>query len=71
MKKIKFPKLIKTDDWEGYAIEDIKAFLPKYKYSEFCNWYSGQTGGVSKDGRFCVYKDDWEKYLRYAGIAIG
>ena len=71
MKKIKFPKLIKQDDWEGYALKDIKKFLPREKYSEFCNWFSGQTGGVSSDMEFCIYKHDWEKFLIHAGIAIG
>lgn len=71
MNRIIFPKLIKTDDWEGYTILDIKKFLPKEKYSEFCNWFSGKTGGVNKDCGFCVYKHDWEKFLIHAGISIG
>jgi hypothetical protein len=71
MKKLNFPKLIEEDDWVGYDIKAIKRFLTPLGYQKFRTWFSGQTGGISKDGKFCVYKDDFNRFLLTIGLSVG
>ena len=70
IREAKFPPLIKTKSYNGYDIEDIKKFLSKEQYSEFCNWFSGKTGGIHK-GKYLCYEWDFRKFLDHIGFSIG
>lgn len=69
MKKAKL-KLIKTDSYEGYYAEDIKAALTPEEFKKFGDWFAGQTGAIH-DGKLLVYKWDWDRYnSKYRNSAI-
>ena len=69
---MEMPKLIRTEEWEGYDIKDLKVFFePVGKWLEFNNWFHGKTGGITEDGKFCVYKHDFDKFCDHIGLSIG
>lgn len=54
---------VKNEDAEGIDIEVIKKNLPKIQYMQFCNWFGGKTGGVTKNGKYFIFIWDWERFL--------
>jgi len=65
-------KIVKNADAEGYDIADIKQALTPEQYSKFNNWFAGQTGGITDDGKFFVYTWDWQRFLQdELGLSIG
>ena len=71
MKEIKLPKLIKTRDYDGYDMEDLRKFFNPSQYAHFRTWFNGQTGGLHK-GKYIVYKYDFDRFcLNELGLAIG
>ncbi len=63
------PQLFKRNDWEGYSVKDIDAFLGNSSL-EFWNWFRGKTG-VMDDKKMFVLKADWDRFCWYWGISIG
>lgn len=64
---IKMPELIQAEDWQSYEYSQLTRYIEKkygvIKLREFKKWFHGQTGGIYK-GKFCVYKDDFEQFLK-------
>lgn len=48
----------------GYDWEEIKEVLTPDQYDKFCNFMSGQTMGLHKDGREIVYSYDFDRFVR-------
>jgi len=67
---LEMPRLIETEEWSGYEYDEVLKYFAHRK-GEFINWFSGQTGGITKDGKFCVYKDDFDKFCLHIGLLIG
>ena len=59
-------KLIKSSEFEGYYLDDIKEELGIEKYKKFLKWFVGQTGAIHEE-KFLVYKWDWERYQKGSG----
>lgn len=68
---VKMPRLIKTKTWQGYDVKEIKKFLGASKYRELMNWFAGKTGGITEDGRYCIYDYDFKKGCEAIGLMIG
>ena len=67
----KLPTLIEEADWHGYEIDEVRNFfrkIGKLKVITWDKWFAGQTGGISKDGKFCVYKGDFDRFCYQQGI---
>ena len=56
-------KLITTDTYQGYYLEDIEKNLDAEKYKKFRDWFAGQTGAIH-NGKLVVYKYDYERFLK-------
>jgi hypothetical protein len=54
-------QLIKTEHYEAYYLEDIKAELGE-RYEEFTKWLTGQTCPMH-EGKPAVYRWDYERFL--------
>jgi hypothetical protein len=67
---MKLPKLITTEDFEGYEYKAVLKFLGP-KAQEFRNWFAGKTGGITNKGKYVVYKYDFDKFLEFTGILRG
>ena len=70
MEQVKFPKLIIATEWEGYALDEVRAYFRAMKPSRILAWdnfFNGQTGGIEK-GVLCVYKWDFDKFCNLHGI---
>lgn len=68
---LKLPKLIKTKEYEGYDIEDLREFFTPSQLAKFFTWFNGQTGGIYK-GRLIVYKYDFDRFcINELGLSIG
>ena len=70
MHYVELPRLIKTNDYEGYDIKELKKLFTKEQYSQFLNWFAGKTGGIDK-GRWIIYKHDFERFMDSIGMCIG
>lgn len=58
------PALISTADGEGYERKALQRFLKSIHLDkEFSDWFNGQTGGITEDGKFFVYKWDVDRFL--------
>jgi hypothetical protein len=74
MNNTKFPTLIKTPDWEGYEGKDVDRFMKEWKPgmdARFRTWFNGQTGGITEDGKFCIYVYDFNRFCAQYGLLIG
>ena len=56
--------IILQEGIQGYSIDDIKAYLSHSEWLRFSEWIGGQTGAVTKEGKFLVYKWDWDRYCK-------
>lgn len=71
MKMLELPKLLETQEWSGYLYDDIVAFFKESGHdSEFRNWFSGKTGGMH-EGKYYVYKHDFDRFCLLIGLSIG
>jgi hypothetical protein len=56
-------KLYKNGGIEGYEINEVSNYMKKLGLLRRWNkWYMGSTGGII-DGKFIVYKWDFESFL--------
>lgn len=58
------PKLerVRTEDYVGYYLDDLKNKMPLLMYQELTAWMNGQTMAIDGD-RLIVYHGDLARFL--------
>ena len=53
----------------GYDTEQIRKVMGDELYASFQRWFAGKTG-IIIDGKYCVFPDDLELYLKLRDQAV-
>ena len=46
----------------GVPLLDLEEEMSYEEFTEFRQWFGGKTGGVSNDGKLCIYLGDLERF---------
>lgn len=61
-------KLVKTKEYAGYYLDDIRSVLTSPNYQKFTKWFEGQTGAIHNK-KLLIYQWDFDKFLRIVGLS--
>lgn len=70
--KFDIPELISEGEIVGYEAQEVSHFFDQLGHgAKWATWFNGQTGGVTKDGKFVIYEHDFRRFCEQIGILMG